>query len=397
VLDRCDQLVQGLEMAAMATAFYARIEPPDGDGRRVLRYANAGHPAPLLLTPDGVLRALDEQRSPDDRRRAHVRATDGPGRAEVELACPPGSVLLLYTDGLTDLAGRGRRRAHGAAGAHPRLDRPGHGRRDGGAAGAGHLRAAPPAGRRGPAGDPAGRLNGSRARPRPFGDRIRPLGVCTCRCTTAPGWVRLARTAPGVGAPWRIEGDEGHDCGTGGVLLRAGRGGGGGGGVAVPSAREHRVVAVSVDATELLRPGVGSAATGPRRRYVDVLLAAELACVAPAPLGLLAGSALVDPSDDDEPDGSVAAEVARLDVPELHVHRLGLRSATGPAAEDDLVAALSELVGFDPDPGVYLLGPSGSAPARAGVQRAVQRVARVYGIPLRRYRCHELTVVDAVG
>jgi len=92
-------------MAAMATAFYARIEPPDGDGRRVLRYANAGHPAPLLLGPDGVLRALDEQRSPMIGAVPTFGAADGPGRAEVELACPPGSVLLLYTDGLTDLAG----------------------------------------------------------------------------------------------------------------------------------------------------------------------------------------------------------------------------------------------------------------------------------------------------
>lgn len=164
---------------------------------------------------------------------------------------------------------------------------------------------------------------------------------------------------------------------------------------AVPSAREHRVVAVSVDATELLRPASDLVRLVQGAGYVDVLLAAELARVAPSPLGLLAGSVPADPFDDDEPDGSVAAEVARLDVPELHVHRLGLRSATGPAAEDDLVAALSELVGFDPDPGVYLLGPSGTAPGRAGVQRAVQRVARVYGIPLRRYRCHELTVVDA--
>ncbi len=32
-------------------------------------------------------------------------SSDGPGRAEAGLSCPPGSVLLLYTDGLTDMAG----------------------------------------------------------------------------------------------------------------------------------------------------------------------------------------------------------------------------------------------------------------------------------------------------
>jgi serine phosphatase RsbU (regulator of sigma subunit) len=29
----------------------------------------------------------------------------GPGRAEAVLRCPPGTLLLLYTDGLTDVAG----------------------------------------------------------------------------------------------------------------------------------------------------------------------------------------------------------------------------------------------------------------------------------------------------
>ncbi|MCX6464470.1 MAG: SpoIIE family protein phosphatase [Pseudonocardiales bacterium] len=105
VLDRCDQLVQGLEMAAMATAFYARMEPAGSDGTRMLRYANAGHPAPLLLGPDGELRRLDEQRSPMIGAVPTFGSTDGPGRAEVELCCPAGSMVLLYTDGLTDMAG----------------------------------------------------------------------------------------------------------------------------------------------------------------------------------------------------------------------------------------------------------------------------------------------------
>ncbi|GAA3222680.1 hypothetical protein GCM10017691_09000 [Pseudonocardia petroleophila] len=105
VLDRCDQLVQGLEMAAMATAFYARIEPPDAEGMRVVRYANAGHPAPLVLDPDGSLRRLDEQRSPMIGAVPMFGRSSGRVRAEAELTCPPGSVLLLYTDGLTDMVG----------------------------------------------------------------------------------------------------------------------------------------------------------------------------------------------------------------------------------------------------------------------------------------------------
>jgi serine phosphatase RsbU (regulator of sigma subunit) len=58
-----------------------------------------------MLGPDGELRALDEKRSPMIGAVPTFGATDGPGRAEVELECPAGSVLLLYTDGLTDVAG----------------------------------------------------------------------------------------------------------------------------------------------------------------------------------------------------------------------------------------------------------------------------------------------------
>jgi PAS domain S-box-containing protein len=105
VLDRCDQLVQGLEMAAMATAVYARVEPPDPDGGRMLCYANAGHPAPLLVEPDGTLVRLDEQRSPMIGAVRSLGRRTGPGRAEAVRRCPPGTLLVLYTDGLTDTVG----------------------------------------------------------------------------------------------------------------------------------------------------------------------------------------------------------------------------------------------------------------------------------------------------
>ena len=105
VLDRCDQLVQGLEMAAMATAVYARIEPPAADGSRLVRYANAGHPAPLVLTPQGELLRLDEQRSPMIGAVRDLGRRAGAGHTEAQVRCAPGSLLLLYTDGFTDVAG----------------------------------------------------------------------------------------------------------------------------------------------------------------------------------------------------------------------------------------------------------------------------------------------------
>ncbi|WP_214401990.1 SpoIIE family protein phosphatase [Pseudonocardia lacus] len=105
VLDRCDQLVQGLEMAAMATAVYARIEPADEDGVRLLRYANAGHPTPLLLLPDGKLTRLDGHRSPMIGAVPRLGTRAGVGREDAAVPMAPGSTLFLYTDGLTDAVG----------------------------------------------------------------------------------------------------------------------------------------------------------------------------------------------------------------------------------------------------------------------------------------------------
>src|SRR6185312_9043632 len=103
----------------------------------------------------------------------------------------------------------------------------------------------------------------------------------------------------------------------------------------------------------------------------------------------------LDDSDDDS-DDDLHDAVAQLGIDELHVHRLGLRPPLGTAADGDLVAALSELVGFDPEPGVQCLAPVPlpSDPARAAVERAVWQIAQVYSLPVQRYRCLELSVVD---
>nr|WP_255426359.1 SpoIIE family protein phosphatase [Pseudonocardia sp. C8] len=105
VLDRCDQLVQGLDIAAMATAVYARLEPPAVDGSRVLTYANAGHPAPLLVEPGGPLVRLDAHHSPMLGAVPEFGRADGARRDEASVTCAPGSLLVFYTDGLTDILG----------------------------------------------------------------------------------------------------------------------------------------------------------------------------------------------------------------------------------------------------------------------------------------------------
>jgi hypothetical protein len=160
-----------------------------------------------------------------------------------------------------------------------------------------------------------------------------------------------------------------------------------------PSA-SRRAVAVVVDAMELLRPQSDLVRMLAGFDEVDVLVAAE--CPAPD----------LDDGGDDDGDGDdlddaapdeLGERLAELDLPRLNTSRLGLRTPFAPTAEDDLVAALSELVGFDPEPGVYCLAPADLDPARAVVNRAAQRIAQVYGLPMMRYRSLELSVVGADG
>jgi len=116
VLDSLDELVQGLEMAQLATAVYARLEfvelrrpgrrltdpPPAIElpqaplGTPALRYANAGHLPPLLRSVDGTVRALEGGRS------VLVGAPPAGRRVEAVEAVPSGSTLLFYTDGLIE-------------------------------------------------------------------------------------------------------------------------------------------------------------------------------------------------------------------------------------------------------------------------------------------------------
>lgn len=176
---------------------------------------------------------------------------------------------------------------------------------------------------------------------------------------------------------------------------------------AVPT--DRRVVAVTVSPMELLRPESDLARLAEGFTQIDILVAGD--DVASPGFGPSSGfgsthdhagyAARYDDVDDYDDDwfDSAAAEVRagidRLELPNLQLHRLGLRKPYPTTAEDDLVAAMSELVGFDPEPGVYCLAPVPvpDDPARAVVNRAAQRIAQVYGIPLLRYRCLEFSIV----
>lgn len=94
VLARMDQLLQNFDMAQLATCAYARIEPSLTGAR--LRWANAGHLPPLLLNRRGEPRLLRDALSVPLGVPYGVEGDD----AVIDL--PPGSTLLLYTDGLVE-------------------------------------------------------------------------------------------------------------------------------------------------------------------------------------------------------------------------------------------------------------------------------------------------------
>src|SRR4051794_32513722 len=95
-----DEAMAQMHDDTMATAAVARLERTD-DGRwGRLRWANAGHPPPLVLAPDGTVTVLG---GPIGDLMLGVDPTAE--RAEKTLEVAPGSVVLLYTDGLVERRG----------------------------------------------------------------------------------------------------------------------------------------------------------------------------------------------------------------------------------------------------------------------------------------------------
>ncbi|WP_222272020.1 SpoIIE family protein phosphatase [Modestobacter marinus] len=97
VMRRVDLAVVGLDVSALATVLVARIEQDEDDraaGLRRLRWASAGHPMPMLLQPDGKVVDLEAPVGPPLGIGWQGPRTDGIA------TIPPGSTLLLFTDGL---------------------------------------------------------------------------------------------------------------------------------------------------------------------------------------------------------------------------------------------------------------------------------------------------------
>ncbi|MBM7805179.1 serine phosphatase RsbU (regulator of sigma subunit) [Geodermatophilus bullaregiensis] len=98
-LDRVDRVLTGLHRGTLATALVARLELPDGDGTRSLRWSSAGHLPPLLVSPDREVRLLTS------RAERLLGIQERSPRTDHEVAVRPGETVLLVTDGLVE-AGR---------------------------------------------------------------------------------------------------------------------------------------------------------------------------------------------------------------------------------------------------------------------------------------------------
>ena len=91
VMARLNQLVVRGGEEAMATALYLVLDRGTGE----VTYTTAGHPPPVVVSPEGP-EFLEGGRS------VPIGATEGVAYREETATIPPGSTLLLYTDGLVE-------------------------------------------------------------------------------------------------------------------------------------------------------------------------------------------------------------------------------------------------------------------------------------------------------
>ena len=99
ILERLDVAGAILYPTQTLTCLYGLVTQPEPQGPWSLHFAAAGHPPPLLITADGQARFLLDGRSPllgflPDTRRPDAVET-----------LPPGSTVVLYTDGLIERRG----------------------------------------------------------------------------------------------------------------------------------------------------------------------------------------------------------------------------------------------------------------------------------------------------
>jgi phosphoserine phosphatase RsbU/P len=98
LLRRLEAANHALGEPTMATAVVAFVEPTANGGHR-LRWANAGHPPPVIIGTDGEVRALTGHDLLLGVRRSAPRHT-------YVYSLPAGATVLLHTDGLVERCGQ---------------------------------------------------------------------------------------------------------------------------------------------------------------------------------------------------------------------------------------------------------------------------------------------------
>ena len=103
ILSGVDEVMESLRLETTATAVVARLERHPRPGAHageemVLRWAHAGHPPALLLSPGGDVTRLADVDSND----LLLGLDPDTRRTEQAAFVEPGSVLVLYTDGLVE-------------------------------------------------------------------------------------------------------------------------------------------------------------------------------------------------------------------------------------------------------------------------------------------------------
>jgi len=96
ILDRLAMINTRLAITPFATLLYANLTRTDD--RWTMRWASAGHPPPLLITPSGA-QLLARVAG------AALVSNQTPPRAEAQITLSAGSTLVFYTDGLVERRG----------------------------------------------------------------------------------------------------------------------------------------------------------------------------------------------------------------------------------------------------------------------------------------------------
>ena len=95
MLEVADRTLEMLDDDVYATGIAAIYDPAHG----TFSLANAGHPAPMMRRADGTVASIVV---PGAMLGLHLNARAR--RPVVRVACPPGSMLALFTDGLVEFA-----------------------------------------------------------------------------------------------------------------------------------------------------------------------------------------------------------------------------------------------------------------------------------------------------